>query len=77
MPRPSPEPASIRWVDEAGAPVSCIEKLKMLEQALAELRQVAQDTFEDAILMGCAEAQTRAVLLAIIEGIENPYRKAP
>ncbi|SPY31957.1 Uncharacterised protein [Neisseria gonorrhoeae] len=46
-----------------------------MSENMAELYQTAQDAFEDALLMGCGERQLRAYLLALIEGLENPYRK--
>ena len=71
------DPARIRWLDEAGEPVSCVEKLKVLGETLTELRQAAQDALEDAVLMGCAEAQVRDVLRGLIERLDNPYKKDP
>jgi hypothetical protein len=65
----------VRWIDEKGEPVSCIEKLKVLDETIGELKQMAQDTLEDAVLMGCAEAQIREVLQRLVAGLENPYRK--
>ena len=58
-----------------GNPVSCVEKIKVLNQNLDEIRQLAQDALEDAILMGCDEAQIRAVLQNVVEDLQNPYRK--
>jgi len=69
------DPAAVRWLTPAGDPVSCVEKLKVLTENLVELRQMAQDALEDAILMGCDEAQTRDVLAALMAGLENPYAK--
>ncbi|MEA2754847.1 MAG: hypothetical protein QOJ54_1136, partial [Aliidongia sp.] len=65
----------IRWLDDQGEPVSCIAKLDVLVETLTELRQAAQDALEDAILMGCREAQMRDVLRSVIDGLVNPYRK--
>jgi hypothetical protein len=77
--RPSPsnasDPGTIRWLTPAGEPVACVEKLKVLTENLVELRQMAQDALEDAILMGCDEAQTRQVLADLMAGLENPYAK--
>jgi len=67
--------ARIRWLDDRGEPVSCVEKLKVLTETLGELQQAAQDALEDAILMGCAEDQVRAVLRSLVDGLANPYRK--
>jgi len=63
------------WRTPEGEPVSCIEKLKVLNQNIDEIRQLSQDALEDAILMGCAEDQVREVLRDIIEALHNPYRK--
>lgn len=63
------------WRDPAGKPVSCVEKIKVLNQNLDEIRQLAQDALEDAILMGCDEAQVRVVLEDLIKDLRNPYRK--
>ncbi|HVJ55431.1 MAG TPA: hypothetical protein VM689_23420 [Aliidongia sp.] len=70
-----PDLSSIRWLDAEGQPVSCVEKLKVLTETLAELRQISQDAFEDALLMGCAEPQIRQVLEEIARSLDNPYRK--
>ncbi len=66
---------TIGWHDDQGAPVACVEKLKVLDETLTELRQMAQDALEDAVLMGCAETQVRAVLHGLVDRLENPYRK--
>ena len=63
------------WLTPEGEKVSCVEKIKVLNENIAELRQMAQDALEDAVLMGCDEAQLRRVLHALVEGLENPYRK--
>jgi hypothetical protein len=63
------------WRQPDGHPVSCVEKIKVLNQNLDEIRQLAQDALEDAILMGCDEKQVRAVLQALVEDLQNPYRK--
>jgi hypothetical protein len=63
------------WRTPEGEPVSCVEKIKVLNENLAELRELAQEAFEDAVLMGCEERQVREVLAGIVTGIVNPYRK--
>lgn len=63
------------WRTPEGEPVSCVEKIKVLNENLAELRGLAQDALEDAVLMGCDERQVREVLTAIVHGLVNPYRK--
>ena len=63
------------WRTPEGEPVSCVEKIKVLNENLAELKELAQEAFEDAVLMGCDEQQVREVLACIVAGIVNPYRK--
>lgn len=64
------------WVQSDGQPVSCREKIKVLNENLDEIREMAQDALEDAILMGCDERQVRQVLHEIMDGLNNPYRGA-
>ena len=61
------------WRQPDGAPVSCREKIKVLNENLVEIQEMAQDALEDAILMGCDEQQVRDVLTGLIEKLENPY----
>ncbi len=62
------------WPQADGSPVACREKLRMLAENHAELVQVMQDAFEDAILMGVDEASMRAVLVRMVEGLASPKR---
>jgi hypothetical protein len=62
------------WRTPEGELVSCVEKIKVLNENLAELRGLAQDALEDAVLMGCDESQVREVLAAIMAGLVNPYK---
>jgi predicted peroxiredoxin len=63
------------WHTPEGEPVACVEKIKVLNENLTELRELAQDALEDGVLMGCDEAQLREVLAGIVAGLVNPYRK--
>jgi uncharacterized protein (UPF0335 family) len=63
------------WRTPEGEKVACVEKIKVLNENLAELREMAQDALEDAVLMGCDEGQVREVLAGIVKGLVNPYRK--
>jgi hypothetical protein len=62
------------WLTPEGEKVSCVEKIKVLNENLAELRALAQDALEDAVLMGCDERQVREVLAGIMASLINPYR---
>lgn len=67
--RPSLAPV---WVQPDGKPVSCAEKIKVLNQNLDEIRQLAADAYEDAVIMGCDPDQIRATLRAMIEALDSP-----
>jgi uncharacterized protein (UPF0335 family) len=55
--------------------VSCIEKIKVLNENLEEIQAMAQEALEDAVLMGCDERQFRQVIENISQGLVNPYKK--
>ena len=67
-----PPPAT--WPQADGTPVACREKLKMLAENHAELAQVLQDAFEDAVLMGVDEGAMRRILAELVERLESPRR---
>ncbi len=75
MPQDARQPTTKRiWRAPDGAPVSCYEKLKVLEENLDEIREMAQEALEDAVLMGCDEAQAREVMRELIEQLEEPFK---
>src|ERR1044072_3959959 len=57
------------WRTSAGGVVACVEKLKVMNGNLDEIRGLCQDALEDGILMGCDEQQIRAVLHALIDSL--------
>jgi uncharacterized protein (UPF0335 family) len=63
------------WRSPSGEPLSCVEKIKVLEENLAELREMAQDALADAVLMGGDERQLRQVLHDLVDALENPYAR--
>lgn len=78
-PTPAPKPGSFfpAWRQPDGKPLSCVEKIKVLNENLTEIQQMAQDALEDAVLMGGDEGQVREVLHGLVDGLANPYRKKP
>ena len=66
-----PEPV---WRSPQGEVVACVEKLKVLRENIEEIRQICQDALEDAVLMGCDDGQFRAVLIELIQRLENPSK---
>ncbi|WP_445678532.1 hypothetical protein [Radicibacter daui] len=63
------------WHDADGKVLSCKEKIRVLNEALSELADAAQDALEDALLMGVEETQIRKTLIALVSGLENPYKR--
>ncbi|HKB60456.1 MAG TPA: hypothetical protein VKC56_10485 [Gallionellaceae bacterium] len=63
----------IIWRTPEGRIVACVEKNKVLQENLAEIRQVCRDALEDAILMGCDEQQFRRVLAELVAQLGTPY----
>ena len=74
--KPAGQAEAVVWRTPEGKPVACHEKIKVLNENFVELRQMLQDALEDAVLLGCSEAQVRAVFAEMIERLENPYREA-
>lgn len=66
---------TIKWKETNGTPVSCEEKLKVLNENLDEIRQYCQDAFEDALLMDCDEEQIRSTFSSVISSMKNPHSK--
>ncbi len=60
------------WPQADGNPVSCREKLKMLEENYVELSQVMQDAFEDAVLMGVDAVAMRRLLSEMVAKLDCP-----
>jgi hypothetical protein len=63
------------WRTPEGEPVSCLEKIKVLNENLAEILELTQEALEDAVLMGADESQFRQVIRSLSETIVNPYKK--
>ncbi len=66
--------AATLWLQTDGTPISCRDKLRVLAENQAELAQVMQDAFEDAVLMGVDEAAMRETLLHMVASLKNPRR---
>lgn len=62
------------WYDVDGKKVSCVEKIKVMQQNIEELTQIAQDAFEDGILMGINPEQLKLYLISLMQNLSNPYK---
>jgi hypothetical protein len=63
------------WKSPDGKPVSCHEKIKVLNQNIGEIAGLARDAMEDAVLMGCDPDQVRDVLHQLVDSLTDPYAK--
>ncbi len=61
------------WIGPDGEPVSCVDKLALLNENLEELHEMAQEALEDAVVMGCDEKQVRQVLADLVASLEKPF----
>ena len=64
----------ITWRKPDGSVVSCFEKVKVLNENYTELRELLQDSLDDALLMGCSEAQVREAFRQLIDSIQAALR---
>ncbi len=62
------------WPQADGQPVSCRDKVTVLDENYEELRHVMQDAFEDALLMGVDEAFMRRAIEDLVAGLRAPGR---
>lgn len=61
------------WLRADGSVVACTEKLKTMRENLEELRQIAQDALEDAVLMGCDEVQVKEAFCHLVDSLSSGY----
>jgi hypothetical protein len=61
------------WRSDSGRVIACVEKIKVLNENIEELAQIAQDALEDGLLMGCSEVQLRQAFHDLIDRLTNPY----
>ena len=64
-----------RWLDADGRPIACVEKLRVLDENHEELRQLAQELFDDALLLGCDEAPLRATLHRLVDALAASFAR--
>ena len=62
------------WLTPTGDPIACREKLRVLDENLAEARQVLQDAYEDAVLMGVDPAKARQIFAELAVQLGTPHR---
>ena len=63
------------WVRDDKSIVACTEKIKVMQENFEEIQRLAQDAFEDGLLMEVSEAQMREAFNKIVDNLVNPYQK--
>jgi hypothetical protein len=63
------------WLGEDGRPIACVEKIKVLQENYDELRQLAQEMFDDALLMGCDADGVRAALHRLVDALSASFSR--
>jgi hypothetical protein len=63
------------WRQSDGKPVSCLEKIKVLNQNIQEIEGLCADALEDGVLMGCDVQQIKQALHELIESLPVPHGK--
>jgi len=63
------------WRQSDGKPVSCLEKIKVLNQNIQEIETLCADALEDGVLMGCDAGQIKAALHELIEQLPVPHTR--
>ena len=64
-----------KWVKEDQSVISCTEKIKVMTENFDELKQLAQDAFEDGLLMEVSDQQMRNALHQMIDDLKNQLIK--
>ncbi len=55
-----------QWIGRDGMPLTCEEKIALLNDNLGEIHELCQQAFEEAMQMGCSEEFLRIVLQDMI-----------
>ena len=63
------------WLRDDGSVVSCVEKIKVMQENFDEHKQNAQDAWEDGLLLEVSEEQMREALHQLVDSLINPYLK--
>ncbi len=58
------------WRSKDKKPLTCKEKIKILNENIIEINQMANEAFEDGMLMGADPNQIKSILKAAVENIK-------
>ncbi len=66
-----------KWFRKDGTVVSCTEKVKVLEDNWAEVRELLQEALDDAVLMGCTVQQVKDEYRRLVDELPVRYAEQP
>lgn len=69
----STKQTATQWVDCDGKIIACEEKIKILNENMDEIHSICQDALEDALLMGCSEADIKKHMITLIESLHTAF----
>tara|TARA_Y100000766_G_scaffold264098_1_gene256665 strand:- start:245 stop:469 length:225 start_codon:yes stop_codon:yes gene_type:complete len=58
------------WIDKDKKVISCEETNKVLNENLSEIISLLQNSFDDAVLLGCDEDDFKKKLNKLLESLE-------
>ncbi|MAS00269.1 MAG: hypothetical protein CMH24_02755 [Nitrosomonadales bacterium] len=63
------------WIRDDKSIVSCTEKIKVMKENFDELKLIAQDAFEDGLLMEVSHEQLKKTLHKLVDELQSPIKK--
>ena len=64
-----------QWIGRDGMPMTCEEKIALLNDNLQEIHELCQHAFEEAVQVGCSEEFMRIVLQDLISSLKKRGKK--
>jgi DNA-binding transcriptional regulator YhcF (GntR family) len=64
----------IKWHNDNGNLIACIEKIKVMQENLTEISSMIQDIIDDGVLMDISESQIKEAIKSIIDNISFSYK---
>lgn len=64
-----------RWIGRDGMPMTCEEKIALLNDNLQEIHELCQYAFEEAVQVGCSEEFMRIVLQDLVTTLKRTAKK--
>lgn len=64
-----------QWIGRDGMPLTCEEKIVLLNDHLSDIHELCQQAFEEATQMGCSEEFLRIVLQDMISSLKRINKK--